>query len=192
VGSDTAGVQDVSSDTGTSSDVSLTPVGAPRRRRIADLTPWVSLVARLALGGVLAAAGLLKLATSPTEQVRAVRAYQLLPVGVDAAVGYTLPFLELALALALILGVGARLAAVASGVLLLAFIVGIASVWARGISIDCGCFGGGGPVAPEETNYLGEILRDLGLVVAAAWVAVTGPGRFALLPGGKEAGEEGE
>ena len=142
--------------------------------------PWVSLVARLLLAGVLAAAGILKLAVSPAEQVRAVRAYDLLPYGVDAAVGYTLPFVELLLAVALVLGLGTRVAAFVAGVLMLVFVAGIASVWARGLSIDCGCFGGGGPVAPGQTAYLAEILRDVGLVIVAGWVVVFGAGRFAL------------
>jgi uncharacterized membrane protein YphA (DoxX/SURF4 family) len=142
--------------------------------------PWVSLVARLVLGGVLAAAGILKLGVAPTEQVRAVRAYQLLPYGVDAAVGYTLPFVEIVLALALLVGMGTRVAAVLTGILMLVFVAGIASVWARGLSIDCGCFGDGGPVAPGQTRYLEEILRDLGLTLCAAWLAVFGAGRIAL------------
>ncbi len=148
--------------------------------RWASVTPWISVAARLVLAGVLAAAGILKLAVPPVEQVRAVRAYQLLPYGVDAVIGYTLPFVEILLAVALLLGFGTRVAAVVSAVLMLAFVAGIGSVWARGISIDCGCFGGGGPVAPGETRYLQEILRDAGLVLAAGWLAVFGPGRFAI------------
>lgn len=162
-------------------DVHADPVprtGTPSR--LAAVAPWVSLLARLVLGGVLAAAAILKLDDSPAEQVRAVRAYQLLPHGVDAAVGYTLPFVELILAIALIVGVGTRIAAVASGLLMLVFIIGVASAWARGLSIDCGCFGGGGPVEPGETRYLEEILRDIGLMVAAGWLAMFGPGRFAF------------
>jgi uncharacterized membrane protein YphA (DoxX/SURF4 family) len=154
--------------------------GTATPSRLAAVARWISLLARLVLGGVLAAAAIAKLGDSPAEQVRAVRAYQLLPHGVDAAVAYTLPFVELIVAIALIVGVGTRIAAVASGVLMLVFIMGIASVWARGLSIDCGCFGGGGPVEPGETRYLEEILRDIGLMVAAGWLAVVGPGRFAL------------
>ncbi|MEQ7123201.1 MauE/DoxX family redox-associated membrane protein [Actinopolymorpha sp. B11F2] len=153
---------------------------APGRHRWRAGAPWVSLAARLVLGGVLLVAGILKLGVAPTEQVRAVRAYQLLPYGVDAAVGYTLPFVEIVLAAALILGMGTRVTAVFSGVLMLVFVAGIASVWARGLSIDCGCFGDGGPVDPAQTKYLEEILRDLGLTLCAAWLAVFGAGRFAL------------
>ena len=47
---------------------------------------------------------------------------------------------------------------------MLAFVIGIASAWARGLRIDCGCFGGGGQLAAGvEPDYLIEILRDFGL-----------------------------
>lgn len=144
------------------------------------MTSWIALLARLLLGGVLGVAAVLKLDDSPAEQVRAVRAYQLLPHGLDAVVGYTLPVAELLLAIALVLGIGTRLAAVLSGILMIAFIAGVASAWARGLTIDCGCFGGGGEVAADETAYPQEILRDVGLLAVAAFLAYVGPGRYAL------------
>lgn len=54
---------------------------------------------------------------------------------------------------------------------MLAFVAGIASAWARGLAIDCGCFGGGGPVEPGTTTYLPDVLRDLALLGAAVWIA---------------------
>ena len=41
----------------------------------------------------------------------------------------------------------------ATAVLLVVFIAAVASAAARGLSIDCGCFGGGGPVPPGQTAY---------------------------------------
>jgi hypothetical protein len=55
---------------------------------------------------------------------------------------------------------------------MLVFIAGIASAWARGLSIDCGCFGTGGQVAPGATRYLEEIVRDAALAVAGVWLVV--------------------
>ncbi|GEN79967.1 hypothetical protein AFE02nite_17010 [Actinotalea fermentans] len=102
------------------------------------------------------------------ESVWAVRAYDLLPDGVADVVGHVLPFAEVLLGLLLITGLATRWAAAGFGLLLVAFTIGIASAWARGLAIDCGCFGGGGPVDPAETNYLPDLLRDLGLLVLAA------------------------
>ena len=56
---------------------------------------------------------------------------------------------------------------------MVAFVAGIASVWARGYSIDCGCFGGGGDISPEgrATRYTQEIIRDLAFTLMALWLA---------------------
>ncbi|AUG76634.1 hypothetical protein CFP65_1756 [Kitasatospora sp. MMS16-BH015] len=130
---------------------------------------WFGLAVRLGLALVWAWAGLAKV-SDPAEAAQAVRAYELLPESLVKPVGYGLPFLELALALLLLLGLGTRIVAVISALLLLTFIGGITSAWARGISIDCGCFGGGGAVDASQTEYLQEILRDTGFLLLAAWL----------------------
>lgn len=141
--------------------------------------PWVATAARLVLAGVLGVAGALKVG-DPAGSVAAVRAYQLLPDGLERVVGYGLPFLEVGLAVLLLVGLATRLAAVGAFVLMLAFVVGIASAWARGLAIDCGCFGGGGTVDPADTDYLPTIARDLGLALLAALLVWRPGSRFAL------------
>ena len=94
-------------------------------------------------------AGALKV-TKPEVSARAVQAYQLLPFDLATYIGYGLPILEVVLGALLIAGLFTRASAAVSGVLLVAFIVGIASAWARGLSIDCGCFGEGGTIAPPR------------------------------------------
>jgi uncharacterized membrane protein YphA (DoxX/SURF4 family) len=142
-------------------------------------SPWVSLVARLVLGGVMLVAGALKV-TDPEAATQAVRAYELLPQGFDGVVGLLLPFLEIGIGLLLIVGYGVRAAAVAAGVFMVLFIAAVSSAWVRGLAIDCGCFGGGGQVAPGDTKYLQEILRDVGLLVVAGWLFLNPLSRFAL------------
>ena len=107
---------------------------------------WVTTVARLVVAGVLIVAGWLKIGT-PALSVQAVRAYELLPEPVATVVGYGLPILEIVLGVLLVVGLLTRAAGAASALLMLAFVVGIASAWARGLRIDCGCFGGGGKLA---------------------------------------------
>jgi hypothetical protein len=65
-------------------------------------------------------------------------------------------------------------------VVLLAFIGAVAQAWARGLSIDCGCFGGGGQVAAGDTQYPQEIARDIGFLVLAGWLMVRPRTWFAL------------
>ncbi|GAA3517506.1 MauE/DoxX family redox-associated membrane protein [Nocardioides daeguensis] len=134
------------------------------------LLAWVGLAARLVTGIVWIVAGGLKI-TQPDASINAVRAYQLLPSSVAEVVGIALPATELVVGLALVLGVFTRGAAVMSAVLFAAFIVGISSVWARGIEIDCGCFGGGGTKAGAASAYPWEIARDTALLAASLLVA---------------------
>lgn len=123
------------------------------------------------LGGVWLVAGLSKIADLDAS-VRAVRAYQLLPEAVVGLVGAGLPVAEIALGLLLLVGFGVRTGAVISAVVLAAFVVGIVSAWARGLRIDCGCFGGGGRLtAEQDPSYGVELARDIGLLLLATWLA---------------------
>ena len=130
---------------------------------------WVGVVARLVTGAVWIVAGALKL-PDPAGSVRAVRAYELLPEVVVPTVGYLLPVCEVILGACLVLGVMTRVSGVLSSLLFVAFIVGIAAAWARGLQIDCGCFGGGGFDAGATEKYPWEIARDVGLLLLSLWL----------------------
>jgi len=133
------------------------------------LQPWFGLIARLILGGVLFAAGFLKI-NKPDISQMAVRSYEMLPISIANLLGLILPPVEMALGALLVLGVLTRVVAALGGFTMFIFIIAITQAWARGLNIDCGCFGGGGTVAAEDTRYLQEILRDLGLVFLAAYL----------------------
>jgi uncharacterized membrane protein YphA (DoxX/SURF4 family) len=140
---------------------------------------WFGLLARLTLGGVLFAAGWLKIFT-PAKSQMAVRAYEVLPISIANFLGIALPWLEVGLGILLILGIAVRTSAIFGGALMVLFIAAISQAWARGLSIDCGCFGGGGTVDPGETKYLSEILRDTGLALLALYLVRYPLTRFAL------------
>ena len=141
--------------------------------------PWLGLLSRLVLGGVLLAAGLLKYQHLDKSQM-AVRAYELLPIPFANFMGIILPFLEIAVGVLLMIGAGVRISALVSGVLMVAFIIGISWAWAQGLSIDCGCFGGGGQVEPGTASYLPELLRDAGLALLAIYLFVYPQSKFGL------------
>jgi uncharacterized membrane protein YphA (DoxX/SURF4 family) len=140
---------------------------------------WFGLLARLVLGGVLLLAGYLKFDELDKSQM-AVRAYEMLPVPLANFIGIVLPFFEIGMGLLLILGAGIRYSAALSALLMVVFVIGISQAWARGLSIDCGCFGGGGQVAPGTANYLTPLLRDTGLLALGIYLFRYPQSKFAL------------
>lgn len=134
--------------------------------RVTRVQSGFSTGARLILATVMIVSGWNKVTDLPAS-VRAVRAYELLPEAIVRFVGHALPVGELILGAMLVLGLLTRLSAGAFSLLMVVFIIGIASAWARGLSIDCGCFGGGGPVAAGETQYLRDIVRDIALLAVS-------------------------
>lgn len=131
---------------------------------------FVGLVARFGLAAIWLYSGLIKL-LNPLESRQAVQAYELLPSDLVPTVAVALPAFEVILGLLLLLGLFLRPVAVASGMLLLVFIAGIISAWARGLQIDCGCFGGGGyDENAGPVTYLTEIARDIGFMALAVFV----------------------
>ncbi len=137
-----------------------------RQRRL-DL---VGTLLRVVVALVLLVAGALKV-TNLGQSALAVRAYQLLPYDLAGVVGYALPVVEILVGGLLLVGLFTRACAIVSALLMAAFVIGIASAWARGLSIDCGCFGGGGQIGAEQTAYPLELTRDAALLLAASWVA---------------------
>jgi uncharacterized membrane protein YphA (DoxX/SURF4 family) len=136
-----------------------------------DRTQLVSTVVRVVLAGIMLWAGLAKL-LEPGQALRAVQAYRIFPSWIDDVVAIGLPIIEISVGLLLLLGLGTRFAAWVTAGLMVVFVAGVASAWIRGLSIDCGCFGGGGdvPSAGRVGRYLTEIGRDLLFTALAVWL----------------------
>jgi uncharacterized membrane protein YphA (DoxX/SURF4 family) len=155
-------------------------IAATRGRGWQTWLDWAGTVARVGLATVWAWAGWAKMA-DPGGAVLSVRAYRLLPEALVRPVAWGLPFLELAVAVLLLTGIATRLAGAISAGLLVVFMLGIAAAWARGLQIDCGCFGAGGPDASVgAAQYLGELLRDGGLLLVSAYLIWRPQSRLAL------------
>jgi protein-disulfide isomerase/uncharacterized membrane protein YphA (DoxX/SURF4 family) len=134
------------------------------------IKPWLGSLIRVVLGAVWLWASLAKL-HNPRGFVQTVRVYDATPEWLSRAIGYGLPVLEFTLAVLLILGIAVRMAAAASAVLFVVFLIGLLQASARGIKLDCGCFGGGG-ATDGSTSYLLDVLRDLGLLVLAVYLVL--------------------
>ncbi|MDO4911875.1 MAG: MauE/DoxX family redox-associated membrane protein [Corynebacterium sp.] len=131
--------------------------------------PVISFIARFGLAVVWLYSGWIKY-SDHMGTVQSVRAYELFPESVVQVIATGLPILEMLLGLLLIFGVFTRFVSGISVVIFALFIAVIISAWARGLAIDCGCFGVGG-YNPDVTawTYVTEILRDLVFIAAALW-----------------------
>ncbi len=141
------------------------------------LRPWLGTVVRVFLGVIWIWASWAKLA-SPREFVQAVRAYDATPEWMSEAIGYGLPTVEFCLGVLLIIGIVVRLSAIVSVALFVVFLIGVSQASARGLKLDCGCFGGGGETV--QTHYTLEILRDIGLLALAGYLVVWSFSRLSL------------
>jgi uncharacterized membrane protein YphA (DoxX/SURF4 family) len=140
---------------------------------------WIGLLARLIVGGIDLVAGLSKF-SDPAGNVRSVRAYRILPESVVPTVGHALPTVEIVVGALLILGLFTRAMAVVSTLFFLAFIIGISSAWARGLEINCGCFGNNGVPADPQRQYAVDIARDVGLLLCSLWLVIWPRTKLAL------------
>ena len=141
------------------------------KQRFAVAQPWLSLVVRLAMAGILFFAAFPKLQDTQ-QSIRAVRAYRLLPEEIVPFVGTMLPFLEIALGVVLLVGAFTRAASIIWLVMMAAFTFGVIWAWSQGLSIDCGCFGGGGEVEEGATQYPAHLAERAGFIALGTFLAI--------------------
>jgi uncharacterized membrane protein YphA (DoxX/SURF4 family) len=159
----------MASTTRTKNEAPVTGPGGVRGF-LAGNSEWISLVARLLLAAMWLFYSLPKL-TSPEQNAQSVRNFQILPESLVKPFAFSQPWLEMAFGILLILGLGTRLVALFSALLLLTYIGGIISLGARGIHITCGCGGGGEPLAKgQKTTYTWDVFRDVSFMLPALWL----------------------
>jgi protein-disulfide isomerase len=152
---------------------------------------WVATVVRLVLAAVWAWVAVARI-SDPAASVDAVRAYQLLPDPLERGIGYGLPFVALALAVLLLVGLAVRVAAAVSAVLFLLLLGGLVAAAARGLRIGCGCLGSGGVLPTgQTTSYPRDIAVVAVLLVLAAGLAWWPQTRFALDDAVRRSAESG-
>jgi putative oxidoreductase len=115
---------------------------------------------RIVLGFVFIFAAISK-AAEPEAFAKAIYNYKLLPLFLINILAITLPWIELSAGLLLVFGVSVKEnSAILSGMLLV-FIIAIAISLARGLNIDCGCFG---TVDGSKVGLM-KILENIGLLL---------------------------
>ena len=131
------------------------------------LLPWLGLLIRLAAAAVWLVAGAAKVGELEHFHDQ-VDQYQLLPHALEAPFAYTLPFVELLVGLYLLVGLLTRIAALVGCALMVLFLIAQAQAWARGLTLDCGCFG----TLTHERVGATTILRDIALGLPTVAIAI--------------------
>lgn len=113
---------------------------------------------------------------------QSIKAYEIFTPEWSNYLAYIIGPLETAGGLLLLFGLFLRRSGwVSIGVLAL-FVIGIFSVWARGLGIDCGCFAAPTAESAQAANYLKLILRD-GMYILITLFMIWRPfKKFALYP----------
>ena len=132
------------------------------------------LIGRLLLGMVFVYAAWTKLRQSHYLFAMAIMSYKVLPESGALFLSRVLPWVELALGLALVSGVLLRYTAATASVLLAVFFSLMTRSYLAGQQISCGCFGIGEALSPRT------LARD-GLLLAVS-LAVTVGAFFAARP----------
>lgn len=134
--------------------------------RIEAVLLWIG---RIALAGVFLWAAAGKIA-DPQGFARAIWNYRLLPEPLVPLMAVGLPVLEALAALALLTPPLQRGGSLVLLVMLSVFTVALASALARGLDVDCGCFGeGSSAVSPLL------IARNVALAAIAVWSFLRAP-----------------
>jgi putative oxidoreductase len=116
------------------------------------------LVFRLVLGGLFVYAGVVKV-VDPLDFAQNIRNYRLVGPSLAFIAALVLPWLEILAGAFLAAGVWKRGAALVVSGLLVFFIALTAVTMARGLDVDCGCFG-----AIDRKAGLSVILEDLAML----------------------------
>jgi uncharacterized membrane protein YphA (DoxX/SURF4 family) len=124
-----------------------------------------ALLLRFALGIIFLYAAWTKLSQPWELFAMAIDSYGLLPLKSVEFVARTLPWFEAAIGLLLIAGIFLRTAAVATSLLLLVFFSLMVRAYAKGMQINCGCFGAGDVISWKT------LLRDGSMLVASLVLA---------------------
>ncbi len=132
--------------------------------RAPRLAGWALLLLRLGMGAVFVVAAVPKIA-APDLFALAIHNYQMLPPWGVNIMAVVLPWLELVVGACLAVGIWRRASALIMAILMVVFMIALASAAARGLSISCGCFEVGEHA--EKSSLVWAVLRDTGFLAAA-------------------------
>jgi len=122
-------------------------------------TKWAERIGRWIIAGIFLGAAIPKI-LDPFGFALDISHYQMVPGWAMNPMAITMPWIEAIVGLALLSGFAAEGGIVLSNLLFVMFLVALGQAWARGLDIDCGCFG-----HSEAKGHIGlAFVRDLGFL----------------------------
>ena len=119
--------------------------------------PQIVLIAQVVVAGVFLAAALGKIGDAATFS-RQIHYFRLLPPPLENLMAMTLPWIELVAALAVLFRVRPRAGSMVIAGFMGLFVFVVAAALARGLDIECGCFGTADASRVGSTKLIENIL----------------------------------
>jgi uncharacterized membrane protein YphA (DoxX/SURF4 family) len=168
------------------------PTNCQTNKPVHFIAALIGTPVRVALGGLLAFSGVMKLGlttfggtlrpVTPQDFYFSIKKFDLpIPDNTAAFLAFMVPWMELLTGLAILVGLWTRAAAWLSALFIAAFSAGIVSLMLRDIQVKCSCFGAIDPFC-GAADHLGpcHLIRNAIFFAAAVVVALTRGGRFSI------------
>lgn len=141
----------------------------------------ISFIARFGMAWVWIEAGVHKLGKT-LDMTQAIKGYGIFTPEWAGYLATVIGPLEVIGGVLLLLGLFLRRSSIVATIVLLLFMVGIAQAWARGLDIDCGCFGYDAQNPDRGMDYAKTLLRDAAYLFLSVWTIKRPFTKFALHP----------
>jgi putative oxidoreductase len=129
----------------------------------------LTFAARLLIGAIFIYASVYKI-WDPAEFAVSIRNYMIIPVSWSNLAAVTLPWIELGAGALLILGIGARPAALLTTGMLVVFLAAMIYAYSIGLDIDCGCFSS--TASSQGRITLFNLARDSTLAIISLFIVL--------------------
>lgn len=128
---------------------------------------WLLIAGRLAIAVIFLYAGIAKVREPWLQFAVSIESFKIVPETWLEPIARYLPWCEIALGIALIPGILARwFSLLATGMLAWFLFIGVRA-YAKGLTVDCGCFGSGGGAIDAKWFVEHALMLALGLAVTA-------------------------
>lgn len=140
---------------------------------------WLAFPCRVILGGLFVFAGTVKL-MNPQLFQQSISAFKVgAPDHLVVLATFSLPWTELLVGVALILGLWTRAASALLSLILIAFVALLSSVLIRKMDVSCSCFGKFEVPCPSKVGAC-QLIRNAVLLTMTGIVFFFGPGPLAI------------